>query len=161
MHIIRHIIWIAWLGIIICIAISRGGYRSVEPLNHSYMGLSLHTEGGMVYPIYFVVLAIVVIFTLVLGRRSACHSICHMANFMIVGRKLGQLLRLPRVYLKMDSAACIGCKKCTRVCPMSLDVEDMVKQQTTDNPYCLLCGDCTHECPRGVIRLAFGNPDET
>jgi len=123
------------------------------------MGLSLHTEGGMAYPIYFVVLAIIVILTIVLGRRSACHSFCHMANFMVLGKKLGKLLHLPRVYLKMDSTECISCKKCTLVCPMSLDVEEMVKQQKSDNPYCILCGDCSQVCSKDVIRLSFGKPD--
>jgi len=123
------------------------------------MGLSLHTEGGMAYPIYFVVLAISVILTLVIGRRSACHGICHMANLMIFGKKLGQLLRLPRVYLRMDPAGCAGCNKCTLVCPMSLDVEDMVKKHDTENSYCILCGDCTRACSKGVIRIAFGKPD--
>ena len=159
LHILRQIVWIVWLSVVVYTAISSGGYRSVEPFNHSYMGLSLHTEGGMAYPIYFIVLAIIVVLTIVFGRRSACHSFCHMANFMLLGKKLGKLLHLPRVYLKMDSAECIGCKKCTTVCPMSLDVEDMVKHHITDNPYCILCGDCTQACSKGIIRLAFGKPN--
>ena len=159
-HIVRHIIWVIWIGVILYAAVSAGGYRSIVPFNHSYMGLSLHTEGGMAYPIYFIVLAIVIILTLVFGRRSACHGMCHMANFMILGKKLGQLLRLPRVYMKIDSAECISCKKCTQVCPMSLDVEDMVKRHVLDNPYCILCGDCTKACIKRIIRLTFGKPDK-
>jgi polyferredoxin len=120
LHIVRHIIWVVWLGIIFFIVISAGGYRTILPFNHSYMGLSLHTEGGMAYPIYFIVLAIVIVLTLVFGRRSGCHGICHMANFMVFGKKLGQLFRLPRIYMKTDSPECISCKKCSQVCPMSL-----------------------------------------
>ena len=161
LHIIRHGIWITWLGVIFYVAVSGGGYRSVSPFNHSYMGLSLHTQGGMAYPIYFFVLALIVILTITLGRRSACHSFCHMANFMILGKKLGRLLHLPHVYLESDSTACTSCKQCTRACPMSLDVHEMVKQRITDDPYCILCGDCTHECPKGSIRLAFGSPDSS
>ena len=43
---------------------------------------------------------------------------------------------------------------------MSLDVEEMVKQNISDNPYCILCGDCTDACQKGVLRLAFGKPDK-
>jgi len=159
LHFIRHIIWVVWFGVILFVAISGGGYRAVDPLYHTYRGLSLHTEGGMAYPIYFVVLATIVILTIVLGRRSCCHGVCHMANFMIFGKKLGQLLSMPRVYIKMDSSKCVSCKKCTLACPMSLDVDAMVKQNISDNPYCILCGDCTKVCSKKIIRLAFGKPD--
>ena len=159
LHFIRHIIWVVWFGVILFVAISGGGYRAVNPLYHTYMGLSLHTEGGMAYPIYFVVLATIVILTIVIGRRSCCHGVCHMANFMIFGKKLGQLLSMPRVYIKMDSSKCVSCKKCTLACPMSLDVDAMVKQNISDNPYCILCGDCTKVCSKKIIRLAFGKPD--
>ena len=160
LHIVRHVIWFVWLGAIIYVTISGGGYRAVEPFGHTYMGLSLHTEGGLAYPIYFLVLAIIVILTVTLGRRSSCHSFCHMANFMVFGKKLGQLFRFPRVYLKTKSAECTGCKKCTRVCPMSLDVESMVKQRITEDPYCILCGDCTQACSKGIIGIAFGKPEK-
>ena len=159
LHFMRHIIWVAWFGAILFVAISGGGYRVINPRYHTYMGLSLHTEGGMVYPIYFGVLATIVILTVVLGRRSGCHGICHMANFMILGKKLGKLFRLPRAYMKIDPAGCTSCKKCTKVCQMSLDVEDMVRQNNTDDPYCILCGDCTKACPKGIIKLTFGKPD--
>ena len=160
LHIVRHVIWLAWLGSIIFVALSAGGYSTVDPFYHTYMGLSLHTEGGRGYAIYFVILALCVILTLVFGKRSGCHGICHIANFMIFGKKLGRLLRLPRVHMKMDSVECVSCDKCTLACPMSLDVEDMVKKQDTENPYCILCGDCTKECSKGVIQLAFGRPDK-
>ena len=161
LHIIRHIIWVVWFGFIIFTAVSNGGYKTVNPLSHSYMGISLHTEGGAVYPIYFLVLAIVVVLTLLVGRRSFCHTICHMANFMVLGRKLGRILRLPCVHLKADSDKCIRCNKCSRVCPMSLDVEGMVKRNSMEDSSCILCGDCTKECSKGIIKLAFCKPEHT
>jgi len=156
LHIIRHIIWILWLGLVLFIIVTNGGYSAVKPLNHSFRGLSLHTEGGNAYMIYFIILAALVVCTIVFGKRAGCHMICPMANFMIIGRKLGRLLRLPGFYLKTDAGKCSGCKKCVTVCQMSLDIEEIVKKNMSEGSNCILCGDCVKACPKEAVQIGFG-----
>jgi polyferredoxin len=156
LHIIRNVIWVAWIGVIVFTAVSSGGYHSVDPQGHAYNGISLHTEGGLAYPIYFIVLALLLVFTLVLGRRGGCHVLCPMSNFMIIGRKLGRLIHLPQVHLKADSSRCVSCEKCSEVCPMSLEVEGFVKRTLPEGSSCILCGDCAKVCSNDALWLSFG-----
>jgi polyferredoxin len=78
-----------------------------------------------------------------------------MAPFMILGRKLRNAVNWPALRLKADKEACISCKKCTRNCPMSLDVNGMVQKETMENSECVLCGSCVDVCPKDVIRYSF------
>lgn len=69
---------------------------------------------------------------------------------MILGRKLGSLAHLPGLRLKVDLSACKDCKKCTRECPMCLDVNAMVQVGKMENSECILCGTCIDGCPEKV-----------
>ena len=59
---------------------------------------------------------------------------------MILGRKLRNLFTWPALRLKAETSACINCKRCTRDCPMSLDVNAMVQAGAMENSECVLCG---------------------
>ena len=48
-----------------------------------------------------VVLMLIVLPTLLVGRRSFCHHLCWMAPFMILGRKLRNLLNTPALRLTL------------------------------------------------------------
>ena len=65
-----------------------------------------------------------------MGRRAGCHTICWMAPFMIIGRKIRNLVAWPSLRLVAQSASCKDCLKCTSNCPMSLDVHGMVQRRT-------------------------------
>lgn len=93
---------------------------------------------------------------LIAGKRSFCHYICWMAPFMVAGRKLGNLLMLSSLRLKADSGKCTHCKQCSKNCPMSLDVEQMVSKGSLENAECILCGECTGTCPKKVIHYTLG-----
>ena len=106
------------------------------------------------YMIYFGVLFGALAF-LPLGKRSFCQFACWVAPFMIIGTKLSDLLKLPRLHLKPDKYSCIGCKQCSKKCPMSLDVKAMVEAANMKNSECILCGECVDVCPKKSIAYAF------
>jgi polyferredoxin len=109
------------------------------------------------YVIYFGVLFGILLSQLTLGKRSFCQCFCWIAPFMIVGIKVSDWLKLPRLRLKADADSCIGCKQCTKKCPMSLDVMTMVKTEYMKSSECILCGECIDICPKKSISYTFNN----
>jgi ferredoxin-type protein NapH len=150
---IKWAIWAVWLGLIAYLAVSAGGYKSVNFFHLTESGISVDRPQG--YIIYYAVIGIFVILSLVAGKRGACHTICWMAPFTILGRKIRNLFGWPALRLKAEQDKCIDCKRCTKACPMSLDVNGMVQSGMMENSECVLCGSCVDTCPQGVIRYSF------
>jgi ferredoxin-type protein NapH len=146
-------IWLVWLGMIAFLATSAGGYQRVDPLLLTESGISV--DAPVKYIIYSIVIGIFLLLSLGLGRRGGCHSICWMAPFMILGRKIRNLFAWPAFRLRAKSEQCIQCKKCTQNCPMSLEVHRMVEQGAMENSECILCATCADVCPQDVISLVF------
>jgi Pyruvate/2-oxoacid:ferredoxin oxidoreductase delta subunit len=61
----------------------------------------------------------------------------------------------PALRLVPEQPNCSQCGTCTSVCPMSLDVESMVRSRSMENSECVLCGTCADGCPNQVIRYSF------
>jgi polyferredoxin len=152
---IKWLIWLPWIGLIAVLAIQAGGYRAVDPFFQLDGGLTLLQTEPPWFIVYYVIIALFLGLALVFGRRAGCHTICWMAPFMIVGRKVRNLFRWPALRLQADEEACIDCGRCTRECPMSLDVNEMVHAETMENSECILCGNCVDTCPKDVIRYTF------
>jgi len=150
---VKWIIWLIWLGLIAFFAYSAGGYKSVNFFLLTESGISVDEPAK--YMIYLIVVGVFVVLSLTLGRRAGCHTICWMAPFMILGRRLRNLLALPSFRLKAETENCINCKKCTYDCPMSLNVNQMVATGIMENSECILCAQCVDNCPEKVIHLVF------
>jgi ferredoxin-type protein NapH len=144
-----------WIGLIAFMAIQAGGYRAVDPLFQLDGGLTVLQLEPPWFIIYYIVVALFLGLAVVFGRRAGCHTICWMAPFMILGRKIRNLFRWPALRLEANEEACIDCSRCTRECPMSLDVNAMVHADTMENSECILCGTCVDTCPQNVIRYSF------
>ncbi|HVN53405.1 MAG TPA: 4Fe-4S dicluster domain-containing protein [Anaerolineaceae bacterium] len=156
---IKWSIWIPWLGIIVASVILAGGYKTID--------LALDTQNGIsvagsvdrpilfAYIIYYFVAGVFVALSFFVGRRAGCHSICWMAPFMILGRKLRNLAVWPSLRLKADPARCSDCKTCVTNCPMSLDVNALVQAGRMEHPECILCGSCVDNCARHAIVYSF------
>lgn len=155
-NMIKFFIWFPWLAGIAVAAIHAGGYKSMDLLYLTETGISVDSPEK--YIMYYGVILIFVIFALIFGRRSMCHYICWMAPFMIAGKKVRRLLKLPSMQLDANSGKCIDCKSCVRKCPMSLDVNAMVKKGNMENSECVLCGECVDTCPKKAIKYSFGRP---
>ena len=155
-RIIKWGIWFIWMGIIIAMVIKANGYHKVSPFYMTENILSVTDPFN--YITYYFVLATILVLSLSLGKRGFCHSVCWMAPFMIIGSKLSNRLRFPKMRLKATAQNCVSCETCTKNCPMSLDVHQMVVNQNMENMDCILCGQCVDSCKNGAIRFTFARP---
>jgi polyferredoxin len=105
--------------------------------------------------IYYIVVTLFFGLAAIVGRRAACHTVCWIAPFMVIGRWIRNQLRWPSLRLKAEQSKCIDCKACTRACPMSLDVNAMVRSGVVEHSECSLCGTCVDTCPKDVLAYTF------
>jgi ferredoxin-type protein NapH len=150
---IKYLIWVPWIGGIAYL-FARNGVRSVDPFFMMESPISLSSPA--LYPVYLIVTGLILVLALSVGRRGFCHAACWMAPFMILGTRVQRLIRIPALRLRAASDRCIECSSCTRACPMSLDVTDMVRRGDMFSSECVLCGSCADACAQQAIRLAFG-----
>jgi ferredoxin-type protein NapH len=146
---IKYVIWVPWLGFIIAGFLAAGGVKAVDFFFWTDNGLSVTALNMLI--IYLFVTIFLAVSALIWGRRAACHYFCWMAPFMVIGTKLKNALGYPSLHLAADPTKCSGCKQCSKKCPMSLDVDAMVKRNNMKNTECILCGECVDGCPRKVI----------
>ena len=151
--VIKWIIWIPWIGAIVILAIRNRGYKEVDFFYQTTSGLSIANVYALI--VYLVVLLLIVIPALIVGKRSFCHHLCWMAPFMILGRKIANAFQWPSLRLEAKPEVCIQCRRCTKNCPMSLPVENMVEQKQMEHAECILCGSCVDGCNRGAITYIF------
>lgn len=152
-NLIKWLLWTPWIIAIVVVAFRKGGYDSIDPFYGTTHGFSL----GNIYTAiaYMAVLALVLGSFFVAGRRSFCHHICWIAPFMILGRKVRNMLKIPSLKLIETKNDCVNCHLCTKNCPMSLDVEHMVLNSKMENAECILCGSCADVCRKECIQLKF------
>ena len=166
---IKFILWVPWIAAWISLALNASGFRTT-PLK---IDLFFATEQGIsvgrpeAYIVYLFVLTLVLLLSLIIGRYAFCHTVCWMSPFMIMGRKLGEFLRIPGLALKIDSQNCCECGQCSKVCPMSINISETIIRKKSelkegnksshfekhhDCSFCLRCADI---CPKSVITLGF------
>lgn len=140
---IKYIIWIVWFSFIVILWVLH------RPLQSDFFYMTNVDVAMMIT--YFMVTTIIYLLALFTGRRGMCHSVCWMAPFMVIGEKAADLIHIPRFRLKADSDSCISCGKCSKHCPMSLNVLEMVKSGNMDSTECISCLQCVDGCPKRVI----------
>lgn len=147
-------IWLPWFGAIIAGFIAAGGIKKVDPLYMTESGISVAEPRA--YFIYLPVVFLVLILALTVGKRAFCHAGCWMAPFMIIGSEIGEKINLSRLGLRKENEDCIACGVCTKACPMSLNVQQMVETDRLYNRECILCSNCEGSCPKKVLLVRFG-----
>lgn len=153
---IKYVIWVPWLISIIVAFIHAGGIKEVDFFAGTVDNW-IFLIAPYRYAIYFGVVFGGMAMHLILGKRAFCHAVCWMAPFMIIGVKMSDWLRLPRLRLKSNKDTCVGCNQCTKKCPMSIDVKTMVESENMEHVECVLCGECVDVCPKKSIAYAFKN----
>jgi ferredoxin-type protein NapH len=158
---IKWAIWFPWLAIIVWAAASAGGYRQVNFSLDTVGGISVAGDADRpilaAYIIYYLVVGLFLALSIFVGKRAGCHTICWMAPFMVLGRKIRNLFGWPSLRLVADPGQCTSCKTCTAGCPMSLDVNGMVQLKAMENSECILCGSCVDGCSKNAIRYSFSS----
>jgi ferredoxin-type protein NapH len=149
--ILRYSIFGLWFGVIVASFIFAGGIRGIDPLHLTETGISI--DEPMKFITYYLVIGLLFLITVLVGRRGACQSICWMSPFLIFGSWVGEKLRLPQFLVRSLPDKCISCQKCNTVCPMSIDVNALVKIGKIGTFDCILCGQCVDACPKKVLSI--------
>ena len=150
---IKYVIWIPWFStIVVFLFLNREGLQ-MDPFFHIEGGISVARAPFFI--IYYLVIFLFVLLSLIFGKRAGCHYICWMAPFMVFGRKLGNLLRLPQLRLMTRTENCIHCTICSKACPMGIDVQAGVEKGNAEHSECILCGECAQKCPKNALKLGI------
>lgn len=150
---IRYSIFTVWAGLMVLMFVLAGGIKGVDPLRLTESGVSV--DEPFKYIVYYAVLAIFAVFTLVLGKRGACHAVCWMSPFLTAGYHVGKMLKTPRLRIVSGSRKCAGCGVCVGKCPMSIDVRSAVKDGYIKTSDCILCGECVDGCAVKVLHYGI------
>jgi ferredoxin-type protein NapH len=150
---VKYVVTILWLGLLAYLFMGAGGIRAIDPFYATDHGLSITSLAPLVIVIviFFIIFAVAYF----MGRRGFCHALCPIAALMIVGRKIRNLIGWPALQLDADASRCIDCNRCSKECPMGLDVHGMVKEESMENAECIDCASCADTCPKQAITYSF------
>jgi ferredoxin-type protein NapH len=150
---IKIALFIPWICFFVFLVIRVGGFIHVDVLYTRAFGISI--VGATEWIMYFETVVIVLILSVTTGKRGFCHYLCWVSPFMIIGRAIKNILKLPSVCLKTYPELCNSCGMCSKTCPMSLPVNELVKAGEISHSECILCASCVDLCPKGIIRFTF------
>jgi polyferredoxin len=150
---IKYFVWVPWMAAIIIMFVRFGGVSRVDFFYFIVNGFSLYEPYS--YIIYYGIVGLVVALSVILGNRAFCHCICWISPFMVIGSKISDWFKLPKLHLKAEKSNCSSCGACSSKCPMGIDVKKMVLSSDMKDPECILCGECVDACNKKAIRFSF------
>ena len=92
--------------------------------------------GNVLYYAFGIVLAF-----LFKDNRAFCKYICPITVF------LKPMSYFSLIRIKCDTKKCVSCGKCSKVCPMDVDVTDNSRKRKNGTE-CILCMECVKHCPK-------------
>jgi polyferredoxin len=150
---IKYVIWVIWiLGVITSFVVS-GKAPKINFFYFTDHGISI--ANIYAYVIYYGIVFLIFVPSVLFGKRIFCHYLCWMAPFMVIGDKIRNKLHIKGLRLVSEKEKCISCKICDKHCPMSLSVCENVQNQQMNDSECILCGACIDSCPKCVIKYKF------
>lgn len=147
---IKYVIWIIWLAAVVWCYVNHGEIVKVDFFFETENGISVSSIQS--YIIYYGIVFLIFIPSVLFGKRVFCHYFCWMAPFMVLGTKIRRILHLPGLHIKAEHENnCVSCGKCSRECPMGIDVVSAVKEGRVRSSECIQCGACVDGCPKKVL----------
>jgi polyferredoxin len=110
-RLVRYIVFAIWLSVLIAMFILAGGIKQINPLHLTDTGISV--DEPLRYIVYYGVILIVLIPTIIIGKRGACQSFCWMAPFITAGYHVGRILKIPQLRIKAKPSECTNCGLCS------------------------------------------------
>ena len=104
---------------------------------------ALRSQWGAIFSWKSVVLAAVLLSSLIV-YRPFCKYLCPL------GAIYGFFNKFALFRMELDTAGCVGCKRCAAVCRMGVD-----PSETPNSAECIRCGDCVNACPAAALSLGF------
>jgi ferredoxin-type protein NapH len=151
---VRYILGFIWLGAILIAFISSIGSIKIDFFYLTESFASVDNIQKLIF--YYVIIILLSLMPIFLGKRATCHYLCPMSILNVAGTKIKNAINMPSLRLQADSSKCVSCKQCTKACPMSLKVHDMVKKENMNNGDCILCGECCKACNTTAIKRVYG-----
>ncbi|MBD5393304.1 MAG: 4Fe-4S binding protein [Lachnospiraceae bacterium] len=146
----KFVIWGIWLIIVILCYFHSGKILAIDFFFETENGISVSSIQS--YVIYYGIICLIFIPSILFGKRAFCHYLCWMAPFMILGIKLRRFLHLPGIHIRANKREnCVSCGKCNKVCPMGIDIMSETKHGIISNQECIQCGVCIDNCPKNVL----------
>lgn len=152
-NLIKYGVWAVWISILFVLVAGAGGIREVDLFYHTHSGVSVTNPAA--FGAYFILLGILFMMVLIAGKRGMCHYFCPVCVHFIIGRKIRNFFHWPALHLSADKDRCISCRRCSKACPMGLDVQTMVHTGRMESAECILCASCTDACAKGAISYGF------
>jgi len=153
LNLLKYPVFLGIFGSIALAIYSAGGLATVDFFYQTGNGISVDRPGG--YALLYGQIFFITVFALLAGKRGFCHAFCPIAVMLIVGRKVRNVVKWPALHLSADADRCVDCGRCSRACPMSLDVRGMVRERRMENAECILCASCVDACPESAVRYAW------
>lgn len=107
------------------------------------MNESLQSKIGLRYAWKGILLALTVASSIFI-YRPFCKYVCPLGAFYGIFQKFSFLR------LTVDSDKCVGCNACARQCKMNVDVV-----HNPNSAECIRCGECTKVCPKGALSFTL------
>ncbi|WP_438433801.1 4Fe-4S binding protein [Gorillibacterium sp. sgz500922] len=151
----RYLLGLVWAALILYPLIE-GAVRDTLTLSPLYLTehiISADSASKLIF--CYVIIALLAVLPLFLGKRATCHYLCPMSILNVAGSRLKNRLNLPSLRLMADQDRCVSCRKCDKVCAMSLPVSEMVRCGRPDHPDCILCGECSAACGTGAVKRTW------
>ncbi len=149
----KFVLFVPWITFFIVIIFLVGGLKEINFFYKKAFGVPI--IGLTEWTMYFGTVAIVVIPSIIKGKRWLCHYLCWVSPFMIIGGIVRDYFKIPSIRLKTSPSECNNCGLCSRICTMSLPVAEMAKQGGINHNECILCSTCVDSCKKSAIRFTF------
>jgi len=101
--------------------------------------------GLVIVSMVFFTTVIAIVLGIVWRPRTWCAAFCPMGT-------LATAVSTTKGGIVFDKG-CVGCRLCSKACPIQLDTADFRAEGWVTDPRCIRCGECIDACPKNILEL--------